>query len=61
MDVPVALRIDFAAGPVWMVTGIPRYPEMREVSVPGDEIMVVFTADRMRQIGFPDSEFLAVS
>ena len=61
VDVPVALRIDFAAGPVWMVAGIPQAPEMREVFVPGDEIMVVFTAERMRQIGFPDSEFLAVS
>lgn len=61
VDVPVALRLDFAAGPVWMVAGIPQWPEMQEVFVPGDEIMVVFTADRMRQIGFPDSEFLRVS
>ncbi|HEX9516888.1 MAG TPA: hypothetical protein VF940_12010 [Streptosporangiaceae bacterium] len=61
VDVPVALRIDIAAGPVWMVAGSPQYPEMREVFVPGDDIMVVFTAERMRQIGFPDSEFLAVS
>lgn len=61
VDAPVALRIDFAAGPVWMVAGIPQAPEMREVFVPGDEIMVVFTAERMRQIGFPDSEFLTVS
>lgn len=61
VDVPVALRIDFAAGPAWMVAGIPQYPEMREVFVPGDEIMVVFTVERMRQIGFPDSEFLTVS
>ena len=44
-----------------MVAGSPQYPEMREVFVPGDDIMVVFTAERMRQIGFPDSEFLAVS
>jgi len=58
VDVPVALRMDFPAGPVWMVAGIPQAPEMDEVFVPGDEIMVVFTADRMRQIGFPDSEFL---
>jgi len=34
---------------------------MREVFVPGEEIMVVFTAARMRQIGFPASEFLSVS
>jgi hypothetical protein len=61
VDVPVALRIDFAAGPAWMVAGIPKYPGMREVFVPGDEIMVVFTVERMRQIGFPDSEFLTVS
>lgn len=61
VDVPVALRIDFAAGPVWMVAGIPQAPEMLEVFVPGDEIMVVFTVERMRQIGFPDSEFLTVN
>jgi hypothetical protein len=61
VDVPVALRLDFAAGPVWMVAGIPQAPQMREVFVPGDEIMVVFATDRMRQIGFPDSEFLAAS
>ena len=61
VGVPVALRIDFSAGPVWMVAGIPQAPEMREVFVPGDEIMVVFTAERMRQIGFPDSGFLTVS
>ena len=36
---------------------------MWEVFVPGDEIMVVFTVtvERMRQIGFPDSEFLTVN
>jgi hypothetical protein len=43
-----------------MVAGIPQWPEMQEVCVPGDEIMVVFTADRMLQIGFPDSKFLRV-
>jgi hypothetical protein len=61
VDVPVALRIDFATGPVWMVAGIPQAPEMREVFVPGDEIMVVFTAARMQDIGFPASEFLNAS
>ena len=44
-----------------MVAGIPQAPEMREVFVPGDEIMLVFTVERMRQIGFPDSEFLRIS
>ncbi|MBO0823760.1 MAG: hypothetical protein J2P27_07850 [Actinobacteria bacterium] len=61
VDVPVAMRIDFPAGPVWMVAGIPQEAQMREVFVPGDEILIVFSADRMRQIGFPDSEFLATS
>jgi hypothetical protein len=61
VDVPVSLRLDFSAGPVWMIAGIPQAPQMQEVFVPGDEIMVVFTADRMRQIGFPDSEFLTAS
>jgi len=42
-------------------SGIPQAAEMREVFVPGEEIMVVFTAARMRQIGFPASEFLSVS
>lgn len=59
VDVPVALRIDFSAGPVWMVAGMPQAPDMRKVFVGGDEIMVVFTAERMRQIGFPDSAFLS--
>jgi hypothetical protein len=58
VDIPVALRVGFAAGPVWMVAGNPQGPEMGNVFVPGNEIMVVFTPDRMRQIGFPPSEFL---
>jgi hypothetical protein len=61
VDVPIVLRIDSPAGPVWMVAGIPRPPEIQEVFVPGDETVGVFTSDRMRQIGFPDSEFLSVS
>jgi hypothetical protein len=48
VDVPVALRLDFAAGPVLIVVGIPQWPEMQEVFVPGDQIMVVFSTDRMR-------------
>lgn len=43
-----------------MAAGNSEGPEMREVFVPGDEIMVVSTAERMRQIRFPDSEFLTV-
>jgi hypothetical protein len=51
-------RIDFAAAPVGMVAGVPQAPEMTEVFIPRDEIMVVFTAEKMRDIGFKDSEFL---
>ncbi|HET9973893.1 MAG TPA: hypothetical protein VFQ68_37065 [Streptosporangiaceae bacterium] len=61
VDVPAALRIDFVAGPAWMVAGIPQAPGMQEVFVPGDEIMVVLSAERMRQTGFPDSEFVTAS
>ncbi len=56
--VPVALRLDFAQGPVWMVAGMPSWPDVDNVFVPGDEVMVVFTADKMRRIGFPDSDFV---
>lgn len=58
VDVPVALRIDFAAGPVWMAAAMPPEPGMQQAFVGGDEIMVVFTADRMRQIGLPESALL---
>jgi hypothetical protein len=60
-DVPVALRIDFGAASAWMVAGIPQAPDMQEVFIPGDEIMVAFTAERMQQMRFPDSRFLATS
>jgi hypothetical protein len=57
-DVPVALRLDFSTGPVWFVAGIPQYPDVEVVFVPGDEIIVVFSPERMRRIGFPDGAFL---
>jgi hypothetical protein len=46
VDVPIALRLDFAAGPVWMVAGIPQWPEMQEVFVPGDELIAASEPDR---------------
>jgi hypothetical protein len=58
-DVPVALRIDFAAGPVWMVAGVPPDSGRQQVFIGGDEIMAVFAAERMRQFGFPDTSFLS--
>ena len=58
-DVPVALRLDFASGPVWFVAGQPGYPDMDNVFIPGDEIMVVFSSAKMRAIGFLDDHFTA--
>jgi hypothetical protein len=58
VDVPTALRIDFDAGAVWLVAAIPQFPDMQRVFIPGDEIMVVFTHEKMRDIGFNDPAFL---
>ncbi|MBQ0907077.1 hypothetical protein, partial [Micromonospora sp. U21] len=38
VDVPVALRLDFAAGPIWFVAAIPQLPDPRRVFILGDEI-----------------------
>ena len=57
VGVPVALRFDFEVGPVWFVAGIPAWPDMREVFIPGDEIMIVFTGRRMVELGFPAGRF----
>lgn len=58
-QVPVALRLDFEAGPLWMVAGMPQWPDVEKVFVPADEIMVVFSPERMRTIGFPETGFLS--
>ncbi|MGW6441466.1 hypothetical protein [Lentzea sp. NPDC055074] len=58
VDVPTALRIDFPAGSVWFVAAIPQAPEMQRVFLPGDEIMVVFSREKMRDMGFEDAAFL---
>lgn len=58
VDVPVAVRLDFAAAVVWFVAGIPQLPDSRGVFIPADEIMVVFSAERMREMGFADGTFL---
>lgn len=54
VDVPTALRLDFDAGPVWLVAAIPQPPSMDGVFIPGDEIMVVFEADKIRGMGYND-------
>jgi len=58
IDVPTALRLDFAGGSVWFVAAILLLPS-GTVSVSGDEIMVVFSAARMRSLGFHDPSFVA--
>jgi hypothetical protein len=58
VDLPVALRLDFDAAAVWFVAGIPQPPDMRRVFIPGDEIMVVFSCEKMRDMGFDDPAFL---
>ena len=55
VDLPVALRLDFPAGPVWLVAGIPT--EDGTVSTTGDEIVVAFTTEAMLRFGFPASNF----
>jgi hypothetical protein len=60
-DVPVALRLDVGEAPVWFVAGQPDWPPTDKVFIPGDEIMVVFQAERLRRMGFPEGPFLAPS
>lgn len=57
VDVPTAVRLDFEAGPVWFVAAIPQMPSMEDVFIPGDEIMVVFAAEKIRDIGYDDPSF----
>jgi hypothetical protein len=58
-DVPVAMRLDFPPGPVWMVAAMPQDAENERAFVGGDEILLVFTPERMAKIGFPAGSFLA--
>lgn len=57
-DAPVGLRLDFDAGPVWLIAAIPDGPHLEKPFVGGDEILVVFDVDRLRRIGF-DGPFVA--
>jgi hypothetical protein len=57
-DVPVGLRLDFDAGPVWLIAAIPDGPHLEKPFVGGDEILVVFDAVLLRRIGF-DGTFVA--
>ncbi len=55
VEVPVALRLDFDAGPVWFVAAVPGDDDC---VVGGDEIVVVFSTDAMLRLGFPAGTFL---
>jgi hypothetical protein len=41
--------------------GIPRLPDPRRVFVTCDEIMVFFSGEKMRDMGFDDAAFLRAS
>jgi hypothetical protein len=58
IDVPVAVRLDFPATAVWFVAGMPQLPDSSTAFIPADEIMVVFSPDKMRAVGFDDATFL---
>ena len=59
VEIPTALRLDFSTGPVWFAAAIPQYPSMERVFIPGDEIMIVFSAAKMRDMGYDDPRFVA--
>src|SRR5690606_23404973 len=54
IEVPVALRLDLDAGPVWFVAGT---PQERGPILLGDEIVVVFSGQTMQAFGFPSGDF----
>ncbi|GIF47517.1 hypothetical protein DFJ67_6993 [Asanoa ferruginea] len=58
IDVPVAVRLDFPTTAVWLVAGTPQFPDARGAFIPADEIMVVFSPEKMRDLGFEDTTFL---
>ena len=60
VDVPTAIRLDFEAGHIWFLThrAIPQPPAMEGVFIPGDEIMVVFPSEKLRDMGFEDPSFV---
>ena len=44
---------------VWFAAAIPQYPSMERVFIPGNEIMIVFSAARVRHMGYDDPRFVA--
>lgn len=58
-DVPVAVRLDFRTGPIWMVAAVAPSTPGATAFIGGDEILVVFEPEQMQSFGFPMDEFLA--
>lgn len=58
VEVPTALRLDFEGSFVWFVAGQPMFPSLVEVFIPSDEIMVVFSGEKMRSMGYTDAGFV---
>lgn len=56
-QVPVALRLDLTKQSVWFVAGMPMWPDTEKFFIPGDEILIVWTKERLRALGFPDTSF----
>jgi hypothetical protein len=52
-EVPLAIRLDFSHGPLWMVAAMAPEADDDRAFVGGDEILVVFTRERMTTLGFP--------
>lgn len=59
---PVAMRLDFDPGPVWIVAAQPAWPPSKPADwtfVGGPEVVVVFSAECMRKMGLVDEDLLA--
>ncbi len=56
-DVPVALRLQLQGGDVWFVAGVVQWPNVDDVFVMGDEILVVFEPEKLVAMGFPVGTF----
>ena len=53
MQVPTAVRLDFARGTAWVVAAMPQGPEMDRFWVPADEVLVAFSAEFIRRLDLP--------
>ncbi|WP_432831651.1 hypothetical protein [Dactylosporangium sp. CA-092794] len=60
VDVPTALWLDFDGRPVWFVAGTPQFQEPHDAFIPGDAIVIVFAASKIRQMGYADPNFCRV-